>query len=89
MTFDEFWKQSGWHSENAELYEGTSEYNLAKDAYEAGRAEVAAALDALRADLYSSLSETAMDYSLGIRQSIMQLDIVIEALGLPAAKGEE
>ena len=35
MTFDEFWKQSGWHSENAELYEGTAEYNLAQDAWDA------------------------------------------------------
>lgn len=31
MTFEEFWKQSGWKET------GTSEYNLAIDAYDAGR----------------------------------------------------
>lgn len=52
MTFDEFWKnKSGWWSENIELYDGTSEYSLAKDAYEAGVQSQAEYIAELEKDL--------------------------------------
>jgi len=61
MTFDEFWKQSGWHSPGEEIG-GTSEYNLAKDAYEAGRATVSAALrEALAAIAAIPISDYSTD----------------------------
>lgn len=40
MTFEEFWKnESGWYSANEYEYEweGSSEYNLAKEAFQAGK----------------------------------------------------
>ncbi len=54
MTFEEFWKEkSGWfrHGDNMELSEGTSEYNLAQDAYNAGVESYRARVDAEMARL--------------------------------------
>jgi len=77
MTFDEFWKQSGWHSEVDDS--GTSEFHLAKDAYQAGqeanRATVAAAMAELRAKI-------ARERSALYGWIVEEINATIAALGL-------